>query len=228
MKPWRTSTTTTRTTHHDSNTEGNHTMKTPLAGGISRRVLLSLGILGTVGAVAGLGTYATFTDSTNSAHSISTGTLSIDLATAGSSGFTLAADELAAGDTVQRAVDLTIGGTIDTSTIAFETTSSSANALVTDATNGLQLIVERCSQPWTEAGASPGFTYTCAGTTSTVSAAGPVIRSSAAATNLGTSASTQHLRFRWTLPSTAGNALQALTSSITYDFVATQRAATNR
>ena len=39
--------------------------------GISRRILLSLGILGTVGAVAGLGTYATFTDSTTAEHSVS-------------------------------------------------------------------------------------------------------------------------------------------------------------
>lgn len=202
----------------------------PTRSSISRRLLLSLGVLGTVGAVAGLGTYAQFADSTSADHSISTGTVDITLSDAGSTGFSLDATDLAAGDTVQRTVDLAIGGGIAVSGIDFASAATTSSALDTDGTNGLQLQIDRCSQPWTEAGSSPGFTYSCGGTTSSVLAAGAVIRSTSALSNmLVGSGQTNHLRLLWTLPSAADQAtFGGVSSTIDYTFSGNQRAATDR
>lgn len=100
--------------------------------------------------------------------------------------------------------------------------------LDTDATNGLQLAIDRCSVPWTESGTSPAFTYTCSGTTSTVLATRPVIGSNLALSNLSalTAGATDHLRVTLSFPSSAGNTFQGVSSAITYTFTATQRAGT--
>jgi hypothetical protein len=57
-----------------------------------------------------------------------------------------------------------------------------------------------------------------------------VIGSSLALSNLTstTAGSTDHLRFTLTLPTTAGNTFQNLSSTISYSFAGTQRNATNR
>jgi hypothetical protein len=54
------------------------------------------------------------------------------------------------------------------SSIVLSTTASPSSLLDTEATNGLQMVIEKCSTPWTEAGTAPAYTYTCSGTTSTV------------------------------------------------------------
>ena len=59
--------------------------------------------------------------------------------------------------------------------IALTTSASTSSLLDTDAVNGLQLTVTSCSVPWTEAGTSPAFTYTCSGTQGTVLASRAVI-----------------------------------------------------
>jgi hypothetical protein len=57
-----------------------------------------------------------------------------------------------------------------------------------------------------------------------------VIGSNLTLSNLGSTSAgaTDHLRVTLTLPSGAGNTLQNLSSTITYAFTGTQRAATNK
>ena len=162
----------------------------------------------------------------------STGTVTIALGATGSSTnrLNVAATNVAAGDTIQRSVDLIDSGSIDLSAITLTSAATTSSLLDTDTTNGLQLVIDKCSNAWTEAGTAPAYSYTCSGTTSTVLASRPVVGSNLALSNLSalTAGSTDHLRFTLTLPSAAPNTMQNLSSVIQYTFTGTQRAATNR
>jgi len=137
---------------------------------------------------------------------------------------------VASGDTMQRSFDLINQGSLDLASITLTTTATTSSQLDTDATNGLQMAIDRCSTAWTESGSSPAFTYSCSGSTSTVLAQRAVIGSNLALSNLGslTAGATDHLRLTLTLPSSADNSFENLTSTIQYSFTGTQRAATNR
>lgn len=76
----------------------------------------------------------------------------------------------------------------------------------------------------------PAFTYTCDGSTTTVLASRAVIGASMALSSLSslTAGSADNLRITLTLPSTAGNTFQGLSSTIAYAFTGTQRTATNK
>jgi spore coat-associated protein N len=199
---------------------------------LSVKLLVSLAVLAAAASVAGLGTFATFTSSTSATNTVSSGTLSIALGTPGAANrLTVNATGVAPGDTIQRAFDLSNGGTIDlTAAPTLTTTASPSSLLDTDTTNGLQMVVDKCSVAWTESG--PPYTYTCSGTTSPVLASRPVIGSAISLSNVGdlvsAGAGPDHLRLTLTLPSGAGNTFQGLTSTLTYAFDATQRAATNK
>lgn len=199
--------------------------------GTAVKLLASLSVVGSAAAVAGLGTFGTFTSTTSASQTVASGTVVVALGSTGASTnrLTVNASGLVPGDTVQRSFDLSNTGTEDFASVALTTTATSTSLLDTDATNGLQMVVDRCSAAWTEAGVSPAFTYTCSGSTSTVVASRAVIGSGLAMSNLTlTAGSTDHLRVTLTLPSAAGNTLQGLSSTVQYSFVATQRAATNK
>ncbi|HLI55969.1 MAG TPA: SipW-dependent-type signal peptide-containing protein, partial [Actinomycetota bacterium] len=68
----------------------------------SKKLLLSLAAVGVAAGIAGLGTFATFTSSTNASEAISSGTVSINLGTAGGSAnrLTIGASGLVPGDTI--------------------------------------------------------------------------------------------------------------------------------
>jgi hypothetical protein len=132
------------------------------------------------------------------------------------------ATNVAAGDTIDRAVDLKNIGTIAVSGITLTTTATTSSLLDTDTTNGLQMVIDKCSVAWTES-AFP-YTYTCSGTQSSVLASRQVVGSALALSNLTLTANTDNfLRVKLTLPTTAGNTFQNLTSVISYAFTATQR-----
>lgn len=197
-----------------------------------RRLVATFAVLGVAAAMAGLGTFATFTSSTSASDTISSGTVSIALGATGASTnrLTVGASNVVPGDTIQRAVDLVNNGGASAdnlSSIALTTTASPSSLLDTEATSGLQMVIERCSAPWTEAGTAPAYTYTCSGTTSTVLASRAVIGASMALSGLAslTTGSTDHLRVTLTLPAAAPNTMQGLTSTISFNFVGTQRVA---
>ena len=190
----------------------------------ARKLLLSIAVLGAAASVAGLGTFATFTSSTSASHTIASGTLSL---TSPFSRLGTGASPIAAGDTMQRGIDLSYSGSISFGSATLTTSATSSSLLDTDASNGLQIAIDKCSQAWTESG--PPYTYTCSGSTSTVLASRALIGSSMALSNLTlTTGSTDHLRVTITFPSAAGNTLQNQSSTISYTFAGVQRNGTDQ
>jgi spore coat-associated protein N len=198
----------------------------------AQKVLLSLATVGAAAALAGAGTWATFTSSATANQSVSTGTVVIALGSTGTSAnrLTVSATDVAPGDTIQRSVDLSNTGSLSLGSLSLSTAATVSSLLDTDATNGLQMTIDRCSAAWTEAGTAPAYTYSCSGTTATVVASRPVIGSNLTLSNVTATApgATDHLRVTLSLPSTADNTFQAKSSTIAYTFTATQRAGTNR
>jgi predicted ribosomally synthesized peptide with SipW-like signal peptide len=196
------------------------------------KIAASFAIVGVASAVAGLGTFATFTSSTSASTSVATGTVVVALGATGSvtNRLNIDASTVAAGDTMQRSVDLINSGTIDLSGVTLTTTAGPSSLLDTDVTDGLQMVIDKCSVAWTEAGVSPAFTYTCGGVTTAVRATVPVIGATLALSNLAslTAGTTDHLHITLTLPSTAGNTFQGLSSTVAFAFTGTQRTATNK
>jgi spore coat-associated protein N len=193
--------------------------------GVTPKLIASMAVLGLAAAIAGLGTFATFTSSTSASHTIASGTLSLTSGPTNRLG--TGASLIAAGDTMQRAIDLNYAGSVDFGSATLTTSASASSNLDTDTTNGLQLAIDKCSVAWTEAG--PPYTYTCGGSTSSVLASRPVVGSNVALSNLGlTAGSTDHLRVTVSLPSAAGNGLQGLSSTVGYTFTGVQRAGTSQ
>jgi spore coat-associated protein N len=195
-----------------------------------RKLLLTIAVLGATASIAGLGTFATFTSATSASHTVSSGTVAIALGATGASTNRLNVDAtaIAPGDTVQRSVDLIDQGTLDLASVTLTTQATTSSVLDTDGINGLQMVIDKCSQAWTESG--PPYTYTCGGSTSTVLTSRTVIQSGVTLSNLSslTAGNTDHLRVTLTFPSGAGNSFQNKSSTIQYTFTGTQRAATNK
>lgn len=200
----------------------------PPRGG-THKVLLTVGLVGLT--VAALGAaVATFTSTTNVAQATSSGTVQFAPISTNGAGqrLSVAATDVAPGDTIQRAVTLTNTGTIDMlpGTVNLTTTAGTSSLLDTGA-NGLTITVDRCSVAWTES-AFP-YTYTCGGTTTSVLASRPVIGAGIALSGLTTTAGTpNYLRVTLGLPTAADNTYQNQSSVINYVFAGTQRAGTNR
>lgn len=191
------------------------------------KVLLSVAIVGTAAGIAGLGTYAGFTDSTSASLPVDSGSVDLNLGAVGADNrLTVAATDIVPGDTMQRAFKLTNAGEAAMGAVTLSTTATTSSLLDTDATNGLQMVIERCSVAWVELGIAPAYTYSCAGTTTTVLASRAVVGTDLALSNLTlTSGSTNNLRLTVSFPSSAPNTMQSLASTIQYTFTGTQRAA---
>lgn len=205
-------------------------MKNPLRGN-SRKVIFSLAAVDLAVAVAGMGTFATFTSTTSASNTLAAGTVTIALGNTGASTnrLTVNASGLVPTDTVQRSFDITNSGSQDLASLTISTTATSSSALDTDATNGLQIVVDRCSVAWTESGSTPAFSYTCGGSTTSLVTSQGVIQSGLTLAGLSalTAAGTDHLRVTLTLPSAAPNSMQGLSSTISFSFLGTQRAGTS-
>jgi hypothetical protein len=195
------------------------------------KVLASTALVAAAASVAGLGTYGAFTSTTSASETVASGTVTIALgATGAANRLSVPASGLVPGDTVQRAVTLSNTGNQNLSAVTLTTVASPSSKLDTDTVNGLQLAVDSCSVPWTEAGTSPALTYTCNGTTTTVLAPRAVAGANMALAGLNslTSAATDNLRVTMTLPATADNTFQGLSDTIGFSFTGTQRTATNK
>jgi len=198
----------------------------------TNRLLLSAMAVAVAAGIAGLGTFATFTGTASQSHTVTSGTVTIAFGATGASTnrLNVNATAVAAGDTIQRSFDLSNTGTLDLASVSLTSTATVSSTLDTDTTNGLQMVIDECSQAWTESGSSPAFTYTCGGTLTNVLASQPVIESnvSLSGPNILTAGATDHLRLTLSLPSAAGTTLEGKTSTIQYSFTGTQRNATNR
>lgn len=191
----------------------------------ARKLLFSIAALGAAASIAGLGTFATFTSSTSASNTIASGTLSL---TAPFSRLATGASPIAAGDTMQRAIDLSYSGSISFASASLTTSATTSSGLDTDATDGLHIAIDKCSQAWTESG--PPYTYTCGGSTSSVLSSRAVVQTGVTLNNLSslTAGATDHLRVTLTFPSGAGNSFQNKSSTIQYTFTGTQRTGTDK
>ncbi|HAP90059.1 MAG TPA: hypothetical protein DCR15_10095 [Arthrobacter bacterium] len=199
----------------------------------SGKLLASTALVAAAASVAGLGTYGAFTSTTSASASVDSGTVNIALGDAGTAAnrLTVASTGLVAGDTVQRAATLTNAGNQNLAAVTLTTAAPTTSSLLdTDATNGLQVVIDKCSVAWTEAGTAPAYTYTCGGTTTPVLATRAVIGANLALTNLAsvTAGSTDYLRVTATLPASADNTFQGKSSVVGFTFTGTQRSATNK
>ena len=205
-------------------------MSRRVLGGRRGSALLALAALALGAALAGTGALATWTATTSAGNTVASGTVLIALGNTGASSnrLTVNASGLVPGDTMQRSFDIANTGSQDLATVALTTTASPSSLLDTDTTHGLQMVVDRCSVPWTESGSSPAFTYSCSGSTTTIVSSRPVIQSSVTMAGLSalTSGGTDRLRLTLTFPSTAGSTFQGLSSTLTYSFLGTQRSGT--
>ena len=157
-------------------------------------------------------------------------TIALGATGASTNRLTVGASNIAPGDTIQRSVDLIDSGSIDLASITLTTNATSSSLLDTDATNGLQMVIDRCSNAWTEGGTAPAYTYTCSGATSTVLASRAIIGTNLALSNLSalTNGVTDHLRVTLSFPSAAPNSFQNQSSTVQYTFTGTQRAGTSK
>lgn len=201
------------------------------------KILVTVAAVGSSAAVAGLATFGAFTSTTSASSPVDTGIVSIVLGTADTAAnrLSVAATDIVPGDTVQRA--FTLSGGASTSPLGGVTLTTTApvvsSVLNTDPTNGLQLVIDRCSLAagWTEAGTAGAYSYTCpSGTVTTVLASSPVIGSNRSLTGLSSlsTGATDSLRATMTLPGVAGNEFQNVASTVQLAFTATQRAATDK
>jgi spore coat-associated protein N len=192
------------------------------------KLAISGGLLALVTAGVGGAAFASFTASTNAAaNTTATGTVSFaDISTNGAGQrLSVGATNVAPGDSLQRAVTVTNTGSVDMlNTVTLTSTAATTSLLDSDTTNGLQINIDKCSVAWTES-AVP-YTYTCSGTTTTVLASTPVIGANKALNNIVATAGTaNYLRATLTLPSTAGNTFQGLSSTMDFTFNGQQRTA---
>src|ERR1019366_2503317 len=103
------------------------------------------------------------------AQSVTTGSLKLTQLPSGvaglTAGFVTAVTSVAPGDTINRYVDITNGGTLSGQTMTLSVADSAATALTTSAGNGLQVTVKECTVAYTT------VTGACSGVESTVLAA---------------------------------------------------------
>ncbi|SDQ18944.1 hypothetical protein [Quadrisphaera sp. DSM 44207] len=197
--------------------------------GTGRKVALSTAALGAAGVLAVTGTHASFTASVSRGHTVSTSVSELVLGATGAATNRLGLDALDVqpGAVVRRAFDITNAGRSTFSAYTVRTTVISSSLLDTDAVNGLQARLERCSGPWVESGTSPDLSYTCsdgaggAGAVTEVLSERPIsISPPAALAGMASTApgGTDHVLLTLRLPSTAGNAFENQMTSITYTF----------
>jgi hypothetical protein len=163
---------------------------------------------------------------------VSSAKLSLSLAD-NVAGFAQPISAMVPTDTVHRYVDVTNNGTADGTNLTLTVVAGTANKLVTDAVNGLQISLTSCSGSWTPSSGA------CSGTTTSLVAATPLSGLSGTTQTVVSGAfaqnAAQHLRVTLTLPAQTetttngvppANSIQSLTNTLTYTFAIGQRAGT--
>lgn len=190
------------------------------------KILASVALVGTAAAVAGMGTYGAFSSSTSASQAVTAGTVTIALGASGvNNTLNVPVAGILPGDTVEKLVTLSNTGNSALNAVSLTTDAgATASALTTEATDGLQLLVENCSVAWTGSAAP----YTCTGTRTVVLPSSPIIGANRDLANLTalTAAKTDNLKVSTTLAKTAPNTSQGATSTIGFTFTGTQRTET--
>jgi len=169
--------------------------------------------------------------------SVTTGTLILTQAPSGvtgiTGGFATAITSMAPGDVVNRYVDLTSSGTLNSASMTLGASGSPSNALTTNGTAGLQVTIKECSVAWTNSGTCSGTQTTDLASTSVLSLVTPASLTLQANSLL--SGAVIHLQIGIALPAGSevtvngvlpGGTVQGLTTAVTWTFTETQRIAT--
>ena len=169
--------------------------------------------------------------------SVTTGTLILTQAPSGvtgiTGGFATAITSMAPGDVVNRYVDLTSSGTLNSASMTLGASGSPSNALTTNGTAGLQVTIKECSVAWTNSGSCSGTQTTDLASTSVLSLVTPASLTLQANSLL--SGAVIHLQIGIALPAGSevtvngvlpGGTVQGLTTAVTWTFTETQRTAT--
>jgi hypothetical protein len=182
----------------------------------TKKVLLSVAALAATAGIAGVGTYANFTGSTSASQTVSTGTMTLALGASGPSNrLSVNASGFAPSDSMQRAVNLSVSGTVGLASINLTTTDTTATPTIlsTDATDGLQIKVDRCPVAWAETAVGSGFTYTCAAPVAVIARTSVVGAARAMNNMLVAAGDINYLRVTIDLPSTADDTFQNTVAS---------------
>lgn len=182
--------------------------------------------------------FADWTKTSSLSTDVNTGTILFTLADPGNGQYlNVTANDVAPGDTIDRVVDATVGGTIRGTSVALTTaaTAGAAEPLYTNDANGLQLRIDKCSQAWTVDGVT--HAVTCGGATSVVYAPGgnpaPVNDSDVGVSlsniSMSNGGTLNHLRVELSLPNTNTDYATYGNKSVTIQFTFSldQRAATH-
>lgn len=185
------------------------------------KVVGSIVVVGAAAAVAGLGTFGSFTDSTSAVDAgVDTGVLSIDVSAAGTTApVPVTTANMLPGDVGYFPMDLRNGGDVDLSSVVLGSSAAVSSRLDTDAVHGLQLKIDTCEVPWVRSGGA----WSCADGADPLYA-GPIATSTrlTGAHSL-TAGETDHLLATVSFPTTGGDLMQDLSSSLEFVFTATQR-----
>ncbi|CAN2229895.1 Peptidase M73, camelysin [Candidatus Nanopelagicaceae bacterium] len=207
------------------------------AGSVALKVtIVAVAALGGTGMVtSNVFAALTATATNTSGGQVTSGTLKLTMAPSGVSGitngFTTAIANIGPGDTYNRYVDLTNGGTLDGMTPTLQLVTSDTSTLSESTTAGLQIAIAGCSQAFTNLGA-------CGGTPTTVltSTSAKALKTSATSITLPTllAAGVSYLKVSVSLPASTENVLngvlpsgtiQGLTANLTWTFVITDSSA---
>ncbi|KQQ05912.1 MULTISPECIES: hypothetical protein [unclassified Rathayibacter] len=169
-------------------------------------------LLGALGGAA-----AVFTDRASAGAGVGSGVVIAEFDATGVTNVAVPVTGLLPGGTARRLLDLSNAGTVAMSALQLE---SSAGVSLSD---GVQLALDRCSQPWSADGA------TCGGTVTVVASDRP------ATARIGLPGSpalaigaTDHLRLTLRLPESAPTGAQGTSSTLSITVVGVQRAAQHR
>ena len=202
-------------------------------------VIVSAATLGGAALVSSSVFAALTATATNTAQSVQTGTLKLTQASStspASGGITTTISGMAPGDTVNRYIELTNGGTLDAASMTLGLVDSPATALTTNGTAGLQVVVNACSIAWGTVTAG-----VCSGTTTAMMSSKTALlmtgtpQTLTLPTGTTTAGSTTHLQISLSLPAGSevtvngtlpAGTVQGLTSSLVWTFTETERTAT--
>ncbi|MEU4745105.1 TasA family protein [Actinosynnema sp. NPDC023658] len=189
---------------------------------------------GSVLVAMGVGVWATLTATAANVtpEQISSGTLKLALGNNGA-GFSQSITNLAPGDTANRYVTLTNGGSLDAQALTMQVAATGSTTLVTDGatTRALRVTVSQCSGAWTPA------TGACNGDKAVLLNATPLSGLASAASLLPgaiTASGVENLQISVQLPdqnettvngALPANTVQGQSVNLTYTFSETQRSA---
>lgn len=118
-----------------------------IRGAASGKMMLSAALVMVAATLVGLGAFATFTSTAQVDQANDSGTVTLNpISTNGANNrLVLGASNIAAGDTIQRAVLIKDTGTIDLADVKLTTVATTTSLLDTDTTDGLQMVIDKCS-----------------------------------------------------------------------------------